>query len=151
MIIMKKILFFILLSSLCFGQYKALDSSQLSQKIEQLVKDSGKNFVLSKKDTDANKIAYKYNNPENQDDNLMIIFYPFMQGEDEALGIKGVKKWDIQSVSGNFLSLYPIWQKYSETKTEKEALAKKGFEYYTTPEGKSSDFVGRGPFWMIRY
>lgn len=148
---MKKILLFLLFSSFYFGQYKALDSIQLTQKIEQLVKDSGKNFVLSKKDKDYNKIAYMYKNPDNENDNLMIIFYPFMQGEDEALEIKGTKKWDIQSVSGNFLSLFPIWQKYSNTKSEKEVISKKGFEYYTTPEGKSSDFVGRGSFWMIRF
>ncbi|WP_313214222.1 hypothetical protein [Soonwooa sp.] len=148
---MKKVLLFVLLSSLCFGQYKGLDSLKLNETIEKITKDTDKNFVISEKGKDKGKFYIKYKNPEKEDDRLMVLYYSFMDGANEALEIKGVKKWNIESVSGNFLSVFPIWQKYSNTKTTKEELSNKKFEYYTTPEGKSSDFVGRGPFWMIRF
>jgi hypothetical protein len=151
-ITMKKIILFLALitSALFYSQYQKLDSIALQKTIEKIVSDTGKPFVISKKDEESRKFYIKYKNPENENDNLMILYYSYYDGANEDLEIKGTKVWDIQSISGNFLSIFPVWQKFSGTKTDAETLSKKGFEYYTTPDGNSTDFVKMGPFWTIR-
>lgn len=149
---MKKIILFLALitSSLFYSQYQKLDSITLQKTIEKIVSDTGKPFVVAKQSQEDRIFYIKFKNPEKENDNLMILYYPSYEGANEDLEIKGTKVWNIQSISGNFLSVFPVWQKFSGTKTDAETLSKKGFEYYTTPDGNSTDFVKMGPIWAIR-
>ena len=149
---MKKLILFLALitSALFYSQYQKLDSITLQKTIEKIVSDTGKPFVVAKQSQEDRIFYIKFKNPEKENDNLMILYYPSYEGANEDLEIKGTKVWNIQSISGNFLSVFPVWQKFSSTKTDAETLSKKGFEYYTTPDGNSTDFVKMGPIWAIR-
>ena len=149
---MKKLILFLALitSALFYSQYQKLDSISLQKTIEKIVSDTGKPFVLSKQGQEDRIFYIKFKNPEKENDNLIILYYPSYEGANEDLEIKGTKVWNIQSISGNFLTVFPVWQKFSGTKIDAETLAKKGFEYYTTPDGNSTDFVKMGPIWAIR-
>lgn len=149
---MKKLILFLALitSAFFYSQYQKLDSITLQKTIEKIVSDTGKPFVVAKQSQEDRIFYIKFKNPEKENDNLMILYYPSYEGANEDLEIKGTKVWNIQSISGNFLSVFPVWQKFSSTKTDAETLAKKGFEYYTTPDGNSTDFVKMGPIWAIR-
>lgn len=147
----KLILFFALITSaLFYSQYQKLDSITLQKTIEKIVSDTGKPFVVAKKSQEDRIFYIKFKNPEKENDNLMILYYPSYEGANEDLEIKGTKVWNIQSISGNFLSVFPVWQKFSGTKTDAETLSKNGSEYYTTPDGNSTNFIKMGPFWTIR-
>ena len=149
---MKKLILFLALitSALFYSQYQKLDSITLQKTIEKIVSDTGKPFVVAKQSQEDRIFYIKFKNPEKENDNLMILYYPSYEGANEDLEIKGTKVWNIQSISGNFLSVFPVWQKFSGTKTDAETLSKNGSEYYTTPDGNSTNFIKMGPFWTIR-
>ena len=84
---MKKIILFLALitSALFYSQYQKLDSIALQKTIEKIVSDTGKPFVISKKDEESRKFYIKYKNPENENDNLMILYYSYYDGANEDL------------------------------------------------------------------
>lgn len=149
---MKKLILFLALitSALFYSQYQKIDSITLEKTIKNIVNSTGKPLIEFKKGEKDRFHFIKYKNPEKETDTLTIIYSVTYDGANEDLEIKGKKVWNIESISGNFLTVFPVWQKFSSTKTDAETLSKKGFEYYTTPDGNSTDFVKMGPIWAIR-
>lgn len=147
----KLILFFALITSaLFYSQYQKLDSITLEKTIKNIVNSTGKPLIEVKKGEKDRFHFIKYKNPEKETDTLTIIYSVTYDGANEDLEIKGTKVWNIESISGNFLTVFPVWQMFSGTKTDAETLSKNGSEYYTTPDGNSTNFIKMGPFWTIR-
>lgn len=126
---MKKLLF-LLLPIFAFSQtnFKKMDSIQFVQTVDQLVKDTGKNFVFdSLGETNSTGNFYKY--IDDKKNTLLITFNTYFDGRNTDLEINGVKKWEIRTVYGKYLALFPIWKKYFQPEANIEEITKKGFTY----------------------
>ena len=144
---MKKALFLLLISYLSYGQqFKKLDSLQFSKAVDQLVSDTGKPFKVLEKGSENGKQFIKFQNTEDENDRFVLMYYNSYEGANENLEKPGVKVWNITSVAGRYLSLFPIWKNNIQPASDKEALANK--KYLTTEKGT---LINSGDnFWIIR-
>lgn len=147
---MKKILPFLLFSGLTFGQdYKNLDSLQFEKVKNEFIAMTDKNLMFHKKGNEQGYQYLKYKNTE--DETFTILYSTFFEGENKALDIKGIKKWNIKSISGKFLTLFPIWKKLvdsnavAENITNKKEVKSKG----ALVDWKFSSLLEGGNFWTI--
>ncbi|MDE5525680.1 hypothetical protein [Elizabethkingia meningoseptica] len=121
---MKKVLFFFLISNFFFAQqFKKLDSLQFKQAIETLVSETGKKYELLQNDNE-DKNVFKFENMSDKSDILYIQYYTVMEGENKDLEIKGVKTWNIRTLYGKYLSLFPLWKKYVDLNADAEKISK---------------------------
>lgn len=121
---MKKILlFFILVSNFAFCQsFEKLDSLQFANTVEQFVKDTGKEFSLDSYEKHPTKQKYLlYKNA--QQEGFLVTYDSYYDGKNTALEIQGIKKFNIKSLSGKFLTIFPIWNKYVDPNISKEKLS----------------------------
>ncbi|ROH98298.1 hypothetical protein EGI16_21715 [Chryseobacterium sp. G0240] len=146
---MKKLLF-LLFPILAFSQtdLKKLDSLQFKQTIDQLVKDTGRNYQLAVNRKDDDKDNIKFINVDDNSDILFIKYGIYMDGENKDLEIQGVKKWAITTIYGKFLSLFPIWKKYADPKADPEALSKKKYMSLSNYSISRYDYDGH---WRISF
>ncbi len=102
---MKKLLF-LLLPMFAFSQtnFRKLDSLALKNTVEQLVKDTGRNYQLVTDRTDDDIDNFKYENTQDKTDVLLIKYGSYMDGENKDLEVKGVKNGLYQLFMEN------IWQ-----------------------------------------
>ncbi|MDV3675116.1 hypothetical protein CMU30_02220 [Elizabethkingia anophelis] len=125
---MKKTLFFLVLSTVAFGQeFKQLDSIQFQKSILEFASATGKTLKYSEKKSDlskyeSNKTAI-FTNPENDNEQLLIVYQTSMSGANINLEIKGTKQWNIRSISGKYLMIFPIWKKYMDRDADLEKTA----------------------------
>jgi hypothetical protein len=133
----KLLLLLLLLPAYAFAQqFNNLDSIQLTKTIDQLVKDTGRKYILETNRQDDDRNNFRYINPEDPDDILMITFGSRMVGENKDLEIKGVKKWGINTIYGKYLAVFPIWKKYADSNANLEQIsanrsARKGGYYFS--------------------
>lgn len=146
---MKLQLFFVLLSGFVFGQnYKSLDSLQFEKVKEEFVATTGKNLTFDKKGQEQ---GYQYIKYKTENETFAILYSTFQEGENKVLEIKGVKKWSIKSISGKFLTLFPIWKKYADPNAivseivGKDEVKKKG----ELVDWKFSNYLEGDDFWGI--
>lgn len=125
---MKKLLF-LLLPIFAFSQtnFKKMDSIQFVQTVDQLVKDTGRNYQLVTNRSDDDVDNLKYENVQDKKDILLIKYGTYMDGENNYLEIKGVKKWAIETIYGKYLAVFPLYKKYADPNADAELVNKKGF------------------------
>lgn len=133
----RTILFLLLISGFVFGQnYKSLDSLQFEKVKEEFVETTGKNLTFDKKGQEQGYQYIKYK-AENE---TFAILYSVIE-----------KKWSIKSISGKFLTLFPIWKKYADPNAiaseiaEKNEVKKKG----ELVDWKFSNYLEGDDFWVI--
>lgn len=146
---MKKILF-LLLPIFAFSQnnFRKLDSLAFKNTVEQLVKDTGRNYQLVTDRTDDDIDNLKYENTQDKTDVLLIKYGSYMDGENKDLEKKGIKKWTISAIYGKYLAVFPIWKKYADPNADVEALSRKGFKMLTNFNITKYDDQG---FWRITF
>ncbi|MEE6129089.1 hypothetical protein V2E39_16940 [Chryseobacterium arthrosphaerae] len=135
---MKKLLF-LLIPACFFAQtnFKKLDSLQFRQNVDQLVKDTGRNYILVTDRNDDDSDNFMYVNSEDKTDILLIKYRDYMEGKNVDLQLPGVKRWNIIDIYGKYLALFPIWKKYYQKDADKEVISKnsmapmKGFPEYS--------------------
>lgn len=133
---MKKILLLstILLSVLFFAQkredkpiykYSNLEAIEVEQSISEILQLTGKNFKFHKTRTNGLLKYYMYLNMEDENDDVVLAFYFYSEGENIDLEIKGIEKASMQSVSGKFMTLFPIWKNLVDENANAEEIVKK--------------------------
>ncbi|AKK73791.1 hypothetical protein OK18_15310 [Chryseobacterium gallinarum] len=146
---MKKLLF-LLFPIIAFSQtdFKTLDSLQFKQTVDQLVKDTGRNYqlVINRQDDDKDNI--KFVNVDDKSDILLIKYGTYMDGENKDFEVKGIKKWAISTIYGKYLALFPIYKKYVDPAANIEAVNKKGF--VILKKGYFDRFNDEG-FWRLGF
>lgn len=126
---MKKLLF-LLIPACFFAQtnFKKLDSLQFRHTVDQLVKDTGRNYVIATDRNDDDSDNLMYINSEDKSDILYIKYDAYMDGKNIDLEIVGEKKWGINAIYGKYLALFPLWKKFVDPQAEPELLSKKGYK-----------------------
>ncbi|OBS13407.1 hypothetical protein ATE49_13260 [Elizabethkingia miricola] len=144
---MKKMLFFLLVSNFFFAQqFKKLDSLQFKQAIETLVSDTGKKYEPIPESENEDKDVFKFVNADDKSDVLYIQYYTVMEGENKDLEIKGVKTWNIRTLYGKYLSLFPLWKKYIDPNADAEKISNKEYAIIRTKYSISKIKDG---FWRL--
>ncbi|WP_123842826.1 hypothetical protein [Chryseobacterium arthrosphaerae] len=125
---MKKLLF-LLIPACFFAQtnFKKLDSLQFRQNVDQLVKDTGRNYILVTDRNDDDSDNFMYVNSEDKTDVLLVKYFTYMDGKNNDLEIVGVKKWGIDAIYGKYLALFPLWKKHIDNKADVELSSKKSY------------------------
>ncbi|MEG0927244.1 hypothetical protein [Chryseobacterium sp.] len=144
---MKKLLF-LLLPIFAFSQtnFKKMDSIQFVQTVDQLVKDTGRNYQLVTNRSDDDVDNLKYENVQDKKDILLIKYGTYMDGENNDLEIKGVKKWRISSIYGKYLALFQLWKKYADPKADAEVLSEKMYKSINNFSMSRYDYDGHWRF-----
>ncbi|REC47858.1 MULTISPECIES: hypothetical protein [Chryseobacterium] len=140
-----KLLLFLLFPVFSFAQsFLKLDSIAFSKQVDILVKTTGKDFVLSKmgKDQTVDYLIYK-----SSEETLLITYYTVKDGENKNLNVAGVKRWNLRSIKGNYLTLFPVWQKFVDTSADKDKISKEGYKMKGDFSFKELD----SPVWLLRF
>lgn len=122
---MKKLLLFLFISAVVQAQeYQKLDTLQFSNVVNAIVSATDKNMVF--KENQTRKLDQPYVRFANdKGENIFITYDVYMDGKNEALEIPGVKKFDLKSISGKFLTVFPVWKKFIDNSAEAEPLSQK--------------------------
>lgn len=82
---------------------------------------------------------------ELSDQFVIFQFKYWNEGEDKDLKIAGTKKYVFSDVRGQYLNLFPFWQKHVDPTADKIELSKKGNSYK-----QEWSFSGSNGNWKIR-
>lgn len=144
-----KTLLLLLISTFVFAQndYSKLDSLTFKSKVENLLSETGKDYKFYSYNKDENNKILEYKNVLNNDDLIYVFYESSMRGENKSLEIKGIEEWSINSITGKYLSLFPIWKKLADPKADKVNLTtnrpqRKGNYHISEPSPE---------YWMIRF
>ena len=101
--------------------------------------------IDSKQETDEGiVITFAKSDLSTDDTVLKVVFEKFMEGENEALEIKGVKKYRFYGVTYNYLDLFPFWQKYFSPNATKESV----LNNYSQQQ---SELKTNGNWWLYKF
>lgn len=82
-------------------------------------------ITMAKKSMTKDEVIEALNdNYADKDAIFDVVFERFMEGENTALELKGVKKYAFYGVTYNYLDLFPFWQKYFSPNATPESLLK---------------------------
>lgn len=141
-----------LLSSFVFGQvaqkklfeqFKNISPTDKEAVINKLISETGKDFTFSDKTVYKGRETLEYKNVNDASETLQIVIYSFMDG---------VEKWNIKSVSGKYITIFPLWKKYVNTNIDAEKILKEG--KVQTPEDRSTELYKNSNFdnfWTLRF
>ena len=99
----------VLITSLLQAQktsYQKLDSLQFIKKCDKIILDTGKDFKVVGQDISEWRKYIQYNNSNNEI--LYIVYNINNEGANADLEIKGVKKWNIDSVASKYLTVFDL-------------------------------------------
>jgi hypothetical protein len=144
-----KTLLFLLFPVLFYSQtsFRNLDSASFVSQIDAIIKTTGKDYKFIEKGTEKSFDYLVYNTENDTDDNLLITYYTYMEGDDKNLEIAGVKRWDFRSIRGKYRTLFPIWKKYVEPGADIEKLSKSRYKM----KGNYSISELSEPLWLMRF
>ena len=146
---MKKILLvaFLMLFVSVNAQFKnsyRLTENDFKNFLSEIIETKGKPFELKEENKKGGATYYTYVNKDNQSDDLIISTYITEEGASIALETKGVVKWNINKISGKFLSLFPLWQKYVDPNADKVKMSDGGIT--SSPKNKFFKFYKNANF-----
>lgn len=134
---------------------KGLDTVGLTKAINQIVEGTGKTYKFKDRYTDGREIAYTYANPDQTKEDLVFVVGFWNEGENLDLGRKGVKTFNIKSIYGVFLDLYPIWSANFSNKNTAEQITSGSIEFvsytYKGVETSASFKKYKGLIWQLRF
>lgn len=139
--------------SLIYGQkpnFNKLDSIQFKVNCDKIIKDTGKSFKFVKIDKIGQKEYIKYIDDNNPESAIYIIYYTFMDGENKDLEIKGLKKWNIDSIASKYLLVFELYKNYFNSDADKEKIQKMGMEYNRTQHDASLRKTSQEGIWEIK-
>lgn len=144
---MKTLLFLLLPLSIYSQSFSKLDSLAFMNQVDAVIKTTGKDFILTKtgKEQTVNYLMYSLNGSGKE--TFLLTYYVTTEGEDKNLEIKGLKKWNFRSIKGNYLTLFPIWNKFVDQSADKEKLSKSGYKMKGDFSFKEVD----SPVWLLRF
>lgn len=164
---MKKII--ILICLICFNTYaqdvafftkiRNLDDAGVENLAIEIADMTRNKFKIAKKDETESELVITlvksdlsnedvkkalegtYPNPDVVFD---VVFEKFMEGQNKALEIKGVKKYKFYGVIYNYLDLFPFWQKYFAPDATKELTL-------TDLKLQRSQYKESGNWWLYKF
>ncbi|WP_312078386.1 hypothetical protein [Chryseobacterium sp.] len=137
----KLLLFFVLLSTFCFGQIESIQVCNMtetqakaySDELSNMAKDNFRFYGIEKGYENTLYFMYVPTNISadvierekpsitgNSYEKIEIVFESFMAGKNDDLRIAGEKRYRMQRAHGQFLNILPFWKKYYNTDTTVE-------------------------------
>lgn len=126
----KLLLLFTLISGIFFGQsvehFNNLDSLQFVNRIDEVVKLTGRNYKQTDSGEYKKRRYFQYTNLDNKEDTFTVTGYKAFVGGNPALEIKGKETWGLRSIAGSFLAVYPFWLKFIDPQADRDKIIKDG-------------------------
>ena len=152
---MKKVLFFLVLSGFVFGQnieLKKIDSLKFLDSKNQILLSTSKKFKEIDKGEYNEKLYFKY---QNEDDNneIFYIFYVIRnEGENVDLKRKGLRLWTIENIAGEYPTIFSFYKKYFNSKADMEKIQKMGMDW-NAPQNSGGQIrkTSMKNLWEIRF
>lgn len=105
------------------------DTTACISNTDQLLQNAKRSYKLQESYMYDNKfiLEYKATDPNSAEVfKLRVVFLKRAKGEDLALERPGVVVYELQGITGKYLDLFPIWQKYIDNSADLEAIADSG-------------------------
>lgn len=122
------LLLMLLLSGFAFGQnvshFENLDSLQFKDRIDEVVKLTGRNYKLDVSGIYKGNHYFNFSNSDNKQDIFIVTGYRAFVGANPALEIKGKETWGLSSIGGSFLAVYPFWLKFIDPQADRDKIIK---------------------------
>ena len=129
-----------------FNKIRNLDEVGVENLAIELAGMTRNQFKIdSKQETDEGiVITFAKSDLSTDDVVLKVVFEKFMEGENKALEVKGVKKYSFYGVTYNYLDLFPFWQKYFSPNATKESVL-------TNYSQQKSELKTNGNWWLYKF
>lgn len=141
----------VLITSLLQAQktsYQKLDSLQFIKKCDKIILDTGKDFKVVGQDVSEWRKYIQYNNSNNEI--LYIVYNINNEGANADLEIKGVKKWNIDSVASKYLTVFDLYQKEFDAKADKFSIQKSGMPWGAADTGARLRKTSQEGLWEMK-
>lgn len=141
----------VLITSLLQAQktsYQKLDSLQFIKKCDKIILDTGKDFKVVGQDISEWRKYIQYNNSNNE--MLYIVYNINNEGANADLEIKGVKKWNIDSVASKYLTVFDLYQKEFDAKADKVSIQKNGMPWGAADTGARLRKTSQEGLWEMK-
>lgn len=152
----KLLLLFTFISGFFFGQnvahFENLDSLQFVNRIDEVVKLTGRNYKLYDSGEYKKSKYFKFANSENKEDTFIVTGYKSFEGRNPALEIKGKESWQLESIGGAFLAVYPFWLKFIDSQADRDKIIKDGNA--STPKDRFTRMYKDGNsenYWIVEF
>jgi len=152
----KLLLLFTLISGFAFGQnvdhFENLDSIQFKDRIDEVVKLTGRNYKLTDSGEYKKRRYFQFTNSDNKEDTFTVTGYKAFVGGNAALEIKGKESWGLRSIAGAFLAVYPFWLKFIDPEADRDKIIKE--ENASTPKDRLTRMFkdnNSENFWIIEF
>lgn len=78
---------------------------------------------------------------------IKVIFQKRTKGANPALEQDGITVYELSAISGNYLDIFPIWEKYIDPAADIEILATRGYsdrKKFENADGSGEDYLFKG-------
>ncbi|OWP84213.1 hypothetical protein BWK59_06375 [Flavobacterium davisii] len=128
--------------------FKGLDSIQFVNICSKLITES----KLNLKKIETGKLEWKTYDKyvDNENNVFYILYFTHNQGENKDLGVKGVKKWTIDSVASKYLIVFDLYKNLFNSKADKEKIQKLGTDWDNKNGNQSLRKTSQEGLWEIK-
>lgn len=100
--------------------------------VETLLKDATRSYkLLNSYEYDNRKYILEYEVPKVNDSDqaikMRVVFLKRAIGANPALEQPGQIVYELQTITGKYLDIFPIWKKYIDSNADIETLAERGY------------------------
>lgn len=140
------------LSSLCAqaqdrGIFTCSSTEGCVTAIDSLLCDASRKYTLCKSFVYRdNKYVFDYKGvkPGSSDSTkLRIVFIKRAKGANPALEIEGVPVYELQTIDGKYIDIFPVWKKYVDPSADIEAVAVRKYcdrKKFDNPDGSGEEY-----------
>ncbi len=128
----KVLLFILLLIAVSVNAQKGFTYSNTKDArmfSDSIMVNSKHNYTFNSDDERKYGYEITYKDTESENTYLNVMFGISYIGANKDLGISGTPEYYLKYIKGNFLDLYPFWNKYIDSKESEETILNKKSTY----------------------